>query len=301
MTLRLCSALLLVALVACSAPRAASMGDSSMVEEHLARGVRVDDRFDEDGCRHCTLLHHAARGGHVEVAALLVRRGADVNAVSGSGVTPLHLACLSHIPEMVQFLLDNGAKSSVAARDPLGATPLLYAVADQQGRSAPVPIFTRAGVVVVPTPVVRPHRIVKHLLAAGADPGVVTKTGLTPLHIAADKGDLGTIRMLLEAGAQVGATTDAGETPLHVAAVNGDPDAVALLVAAGAPVGASTREGNTPLHLAAARGERRTITLLLESGAERSVANVAGDTPAAIAHRRNDWEALELLLTVQRR
>ena len=44
------------------------------------------------GREKCTLLHHAAEGGHVDVAKVLIQNGADVNAVDKYKWTPLHYA-----------------------------------------------------------------------------------------------------------------------------------------------------------------------------------------------------------------
>ncbi len=45
----------------------------------------------------------------LEVAKMLVKEGADVNAVGENGWTPLHGAAYSGADEIVQFLVDNGA------------------------------------------------------------------------------------------------------------------------------------------------------------------------------------------------
>ena len=39
-----------------------------------------------------TPLHYAAQKGHKEIIELLITNGADLNAKTGRGTTPLHLA-----------------------------------------------------------------------------------------------------------------------------------------------------------------------------------------------------------------
>jgi Ankyrin repeats (3 copies) len=57
-----------------------------------------------------TPLQTAARHGHDEVVALLIRRGANLNAADGSGYTPLHLAAEGGHLDVVKRLVKAGAK-----------------------------------------------------------------------------------------------------------------------------------------------------------------------------------------------
>ncbi len=68
-----------------------------------------------------TPLHLAARTGTVEMARILLRRGAELNARDHWGMTPLHEAAEAGRPDMVDFLLTMGANSR--AQDFWGFTP----------------------------------------------------------------------------------------------------------------------------------------------------------------------------------
>lgn len=59
----------------------------------------------------------------------------------------------------------------------------------------------------------------------------ITK-GKTPLHLAAQKGNLTTMAIPIAAGAALDVQSYQGETPLHLAARNMQPEAVEVLLAA---------------------------------------------------------------------
>lgn len=81
---------------------AALSGDINTARELLAGGVEVDAEGP------ATPLYFAAQNGHIEIVALLIKHGADVNAVSKNG-TPLHIAARRNRAEIVSLLLENGA------------------------------------------------------------------------------------------------------------------------------------------------------------------------------------------------
>ena len=67
-------------------------------------------------------MHSAAYYGHKVVAELLIAQGADVNAKSDDGWTPLHDAASMGHKEIVELLLAKGA--NVNAKNNYGNTPL---------------------------------------------------------------------------------------------------------------------------------------------------------------------------------
>jgi uncharacterized protein len=71
-------------------------------------------------------LHYAAQEDHVEVARILIARGADANAVDKNGVSALHMVALLNYPEMAKILVQAGG--NVNARNATGATPLKIAL-----------------------------------------------------------------------------------------------------------------------------------------------------------------------------
>ncbi len=71
-------------------------------------------------------------------AELLLKLGADVNAVDANGETPMHGAALKNLPKVVQFLADRGAKIEIWNRkNKYGRTPLMIAEGHRPGNFKP--------------------------------------------------------------------------------------------------------------------------------------------------------------------
>src|SRR5687767_6368877 len=74
----------------------------------------------------------------LEAAQLLLKLGADINAVDANGETAMHGAALKNLPKVVQFLADRGAKIEVWNKpNRYGWTPLLLAEGYRPGNFKP--------------------------------------------------------------------------------------------------------------------------------------------------------------------
>lgn len=80
----------------------------------------------------------------------------------------------------------------------------------------------------------------------------------------------------------IGSSTN-GITPLHIAAEKGDTAATALLIMFGARVNATDRRGRTPLHIAAEKGYAEVARLLVERGADPRRPDASGCTALELA------------------
>jgi len=132
--------------------RAAYGGHTTTVATLLNAGVPATTRNHWGR----TPLHEACKYGRIEVARLLLKRGADVNAVDqyGNERTPLHEAVAPGDSAITELLLLYGA--DINHRNSWGATPLHMAA--------------RIGA----------YDVVEVLLLAGADPQVIDSNGRKP-------------------------------------------------------------------------------------------------------------------------
>ena len=112
--------------------------------------------------------------------------------------------------------------------------------------------------------------VVQTILATGVDPNArLTSTGGTALHAAAGGGNLSSIELLVRAAADVNVCANNGDGPLHRAAVGGSSESIKLLLNLGCShINLTNSHGSTPLMLAAMSGNAMAVGELVRQGAE---------------------------------
>ena len=91
----------------------------------------------------------------------------------------------------------------------------------------------------------------------------------TPLHDAAESGDVVSVQMALDGGHRVNVPDEGGATPLHTAAREAHEEVMRFLIAEGADVNAADLDGDTPLDYAR---DRAAAALLRRHGATAGTA-----------------------------
>jgi len=236
----------------------------------VERGAALSAQ-DKDGR---TPLQLASSKGHVDVARMLVERGADVSTQAKDGWTPLHWASSKGHVDVARILVERGAGVSAQAKD--GWTPLHWA--SKKGyvdiarmlveRGADVSVQDKDGWTPLHCASSDGHVDVTQMLAEhGADVSAQAKDGLPPLYWASDKGHVDVVRTLVQCGADVSAQGPNGWTLLHWASYYGHVDLVRMFVERGADVSARTEDGWTPLHWASSQGHADVARILVERGA----------------------------------
>ena len=107
--------------------------NKQLVDKLIRKGLYID----EIGSRkygYGSPLHLAVRVGHLDIAKLLLKRGAQVDVLDPDDLTPLHNAAWNGNLEMTQLLLEAGADIEASTYD--GDTPLKLAQNNDQAQVA---------------------------------------------------------------------------------------------------------------------------------------------------------------------
>jgi ankyrin repeat protein len=167
---------------------AARAGDAAAVERLLARDPALVGAVD---AHRKTPLHLAAEHDHAEVAELLIEAGADLEAWTTWGTTPLEWAGVLGSRRTGDALVRHGARLTLGAAAGLGRLDAVRAMSEGGAISPAFVLACRNG-----------HTdVARFLLDSGADVNARGIFAATGLHWAAINGHTATVRFLLDHGA----------------------------------------------------------------------------------------------------
>ena len=290
---------------------AIKMSDIKIIELLLDKGADIDKRPAENGD---TPLIYAIRKSKADIAEFLLDRGANFDKLDSLGLsaihiatkennfkmvrllveknkgsvnfvvskgefekfTPLHFATLNNNPEMVEFLLNNKAKTEKITKS--DKTALHIAVENKN------------------------PAIVKLLLAQEVD----KKTLNSSLHIAIKNNNPEILKLLLEKGANPNIARSDGLTPIGIAIINRRDDLLSILLESeqldfNSTIKTGDYRNYTPVHIASCSGNAIALEKLLNKGnaKTRELINgpaVNGMHPIHLATNSKDFETINLLL-----
>lgn len=217
-------------------------------------------------------LHVAAYYDELEIARLLLKRGADVNATDPDNSSPLHYAAYRGNVDVARLLVENGA--SLSHRDVGGNTPMLSAA--------------RSGSI----------EMMAYLVEQGGSLDDHTDHGSTLLHLAVVRGHPELTRYLLEQGVDVNRVVDSIRAPLAILrAINfGNAEIARILLEHGADMSyIEPNYGHSFLHRTAIRGDSAMARALLDHGADVNALDKAGKPPLYYAVRYANPTVADLL------
>ncbi|KAM6932164.1 ankyrin repeat and protein kinase domain-containing protein 1 [Lycodopsis pacificus] len=206
-----------------------------------------------------SLLHYTVASGDAESVEHVLSLGAEVNCTTARGYTPLFIAVMHRLHDIVFLLLEHGAATSQGDED-------LWTVLHFAAQSGD-------------------DRIVRLLLSKGAVAEAREKTGWTPLHLACQNGHKAVVSLLLLRLSEeaIREREAQGRTPLHLASAYGHPDIAKLLLSHGADPNATDCSLSTALHISAEKGHNRVVRELTTSEVNIDCADSSGYTPLHLA------------------
>ncbi len=247
--------------------------DMYSVEKLLSAGANPNDIGDYA----TPALHWVIHYGDRETAARMLEAGADPNLRNeATNVTPLSLALEGSDPELVGLLLDAGADPNARLED--GDTPLMIAARDA------MPEF------------------VTLLLEHGAEVDALhAELGYSALMLAANAGDVASVKLLLASGANPNTATNLVSTETWIRP-NGQPgfgNGIGI-IRGGTPADRGRRDplqgGMTALLYAARHNHTDVAAALLDAGADIEQADANQIFPLLMAISNHNADVAKLLV-----
>jgi ankyrin repeat protein len=225
--------------------------------------------MDIEGALEYNLMIASSKGLNTEIVRLL-SKGADIDAETYEGATPLIFAVANNRLNSVTTLLEHNP--NIDKKTAGNETPLLIAIKNMNTAIAEV------------------------LIRGGADIDLSDNNGATPIHYAAINGDILMTDLLLYYGADCNLKSYDGTSPLMASVFEGHADIADLLFQHGANLEARDNEGFTPFLIAAQNGDTTIMSILLSEGVDLYEKNIHGYNAMALAIQSNHIPAVQLLL-----
>ncbi|XP_028618460.1 ankyrin repeat and SOCS box protein 15 [Grammomys surdaster] len=273
--------------------------------------IKYNTSLDQPCIKRWSAMHEAAKQGRKDIITLLLNHRGNVHLRDGFGVTPLGVAAEYGHCDVLEHLIHKGGDVFALADDGAsvlfeaagGGNPDCISLLLKYGGSGNVP--NRAGHLPIHRAAYEGHYLALKYLIPVTSKHAIQKSGLTPIHSAADGQNAQCLELLIDNGFDVNALLadhisqsydDERKTALYFAVSNNDIHCTEILLAAGADPNLD------PLNclLVAVRANRHEIVrLLLSYGANVNCYFMrVNDTrfPSAIQYALNDEIMLRLLL-----
>ena len=258
-----------------------------------------------------TLLHYALTAGQLPTAKFLKDAGADPHAESKRRERPVDVAwnriLSGSLDESSEHLLRNvfnddaelderqfttlhkivlGMISKNLAEELEVSTAHINAV-DSSGHT-PLAWASARG----------DHRSVVLLLGHGASFDIANDVNAKPIHLAAQTGNIETVRVLVQAGAEINSPVlQTHMTPIHFAAeYQNSAEHIIGLASLGALIDGKDYLSWTPLHWASWRGHLASLDALLGCGADVNAKTLDANASIMLAVANNSHECVQRLI-----
>ncbi|XP_065835495.1 putative ankyrin repeat protein RF_0381 [Oscarella lobularis] len=242
-----------------------------------------------------------------EMTKKLVEMGFDVNkACDKAGCTSLHWAAAKGSAQIVTFLIDNGA--NLEAKTKLGSTPIMIAVCCHDDIdflrlliSKGCDVLTKDGSgrgLLHCAAAKNRLKVAEHLIDNGINIELQNNWGETPFLLACANGSAALVDLLISKGCNRLAESKLGRGALALAIIAGQFQMTKKLVEMGFDVNQPCGEvGYTLLHWAVSKGSNQIVNFLIDKGAHLEAETKTGRTPIMIAVKKGNVELLDLLIS----
>ncbi|XP_065161233.1 transient receptor potential cation channel subfamily A member 1 isoform X2 [Atheta coriaria] len=291
-------------------------GDIKAVELCLKSGAKISTQQHDLS----TPVHLACAQGATEIVKLMFRLQPEEKTICLASMdvqkmTPVHCAAMFDHPEIVEYLIMEGADVNVIDKEK--RSPLLLAALRGGWRTVDTLIRLGADINIKDCN----RRNVLHLVVMNGGrleqfAAEVSKaqsqasllqllnekdsTGCSPLHYASREGHIRSLENLIRLGACINLKNNNNESPLHFAARYGRFNTVRQLLDSEKGtfiINESDGEGLTPLHIASKQGHTRVVQLLLNRGALLH-RDHNGRNPLHLAAMNGYTQTIEMLYSV---
>ena len=240
----------------------------------LLAGANVHKKCDGSPPIH-TAISMGSVAKHAQFAydcvATLVEGGADLTAKDDSLHTPLYLACMFNLPQIVNYIVANETgHSTLNLRSDRSQGRALHAAARYDALSK---------------------------LKIPPSSGIAAHARIPQLHHHHPDGSIATAHHHIPGFPGKPASSGEKSAPISIS-TSPAPVTQILLGAEGIEIDATNTVGQTALHVACLRGNWTVARLLLQAGANPELADRRGFTPGQIAHKRGMPIPNEMLETL---
>eukprot|EP00210_Caulerpa_lentillifera_P006930 g6626.t1 len=220
-------------------------------------------------------LHYVVPLNDPNTTNVLISKGADIDALSKDGETPVFVATKRNCMESLKVLLEAGADPNMCIKG----------CVDQYENCA---FWSALGQ--------RNFEALHLLLSHGADITTPREDGSSALDLAIMTEDISLMKLLMDQGFNIEHKCSRGWTPLMTACSRGFSKGVALLIKRGADINAQNEDGETAVSLAAKLNRIKCLKVLLEADADPNVMCKNGESALRQAVRQGSLDAVRTLL-----